>query len=149
MDSPIAVYKGETFQSILIYRDHVSLNGEIGNIDLPVSEIECLTCVMCQDRECRHWIDLPDLDNCLLNTDHEFTLDEIGQIDGISRQRVDQLVGGQNGTGNHRQTGALAKYTKQFKKMTGSKSISDMLPDPTTPVLSRVRTSQKQRGGMR
>ncbi len=144
MEMPISVYQGEIFKEIIVFPDKIvlrkgkgkninAIEKEMGlpsrEIEIPTSEIGCFGKRKCEDIECRYYINCPNLNNCTLNVDKEFTLSEIGEVFGICKERVRQIIDGQDGKGHHQQKGAIKKYAKIFKKLTGTKSIRDILPE--------------------
>lgn len=46
---------------------------------------------LCGKTECRHWLEDIELGNCVLRVSREYTLEEIGQRLGITRERVRQI----------------------------------------------------------
>ena len=52
---------------------------------------DCKEADMCQRVECRHHVNCPEIDNCTLEVRRQYTMQEVANAMGISRQRVEQL----------------------------------------------------------
>jgi len=52
---------------------------------------DCKEADMCERSECRHHVRCPEIDNCTLEVRRQYTMQEVAEAMGVSRQRVEQL----------------------------------------------------------
>ncbi len=129
--------KGEVFKRVAIYKDRVECQAEKETVILMGDELECLRCNGrdCQDTTCTYFINCPEFDNCTISVNRCMTLEEIGDIYGVSRECIRQD-----------EERALNKARKIIKKLYGFKQFervtsADFLPEP--PIWEPFRTSKK------
>ncbi len=129
--------KGEVFKRVAIYKDRVECQAEKETVILMGDEIDCIRCngKACQNTTCTYFIDCLEFDNCTLGVNRSMTLEEIGDIYGVSRECIRQD-----------EERALRKAKKIVKKQYGFKQFdrvtsADFLPDP--PLWEPLRTSKK------
>ena len=129
--------KGEVFKRVAIYKDRVECQAEKETVILMGDEIDCIRCngKACQDTTCTYFINCLEFDNCTISVNRSMTLEEIGDIYGVSREMIRQD-----------EERALNKARKIIKKLYGFKQYdrvtsADFLPN--SPWWEPIATSKK------
>lgn len=47
--------------------------------------------IMCFDVKCRYYTNWSYINNCVLCVDHPYPMEDIAAMEGVSRQRIDQI----------------------------------------------------------
>jgi hypothetical protein len=128
MDKPIAEFKGEVFDKITVFPKIIRFTKKDWVFNLPRRDIRCLLCEPCNDMKCDFYINSKEYWNCILNIDKTFTLEEIGKMQGVSRQAI-----------NDCELNGRVKFRKRIKALNHARSLRDLLPDkPEFVVRERI-----------
>lgn len=147
VDGLLYACKGEVFKRVAIYKDRVECQAENETVILMGDEIDCIRCngKACQDTTCTYFINCLEFDNCTISVNRSMTLEEIGDIYGVSREMIRQD-----------EERALKKARKIIKKLYGFKqyahvTVSDFLPDspPWSHRLNKVQRLASKKAHMR
>lgn len=117
-DRPIAEFKGEVFDKITVYPKTVKFSKKDWVFNIPLREIRCLRREPCKDKECGLYINSKEYDNCVLNIDRTFTLEEIGKMNGVSRQAT-----------SYSEIDGRVKFRKRIKALNHARNLRDLLPE--------------------